>query len=52
MYYFFIIHKKDAGQWSVARFQKSGQKSGREPKVKCQGSKVRVRVRVRVRVTG
>ena len=36
------------GQISKVR----GEKSGRGPKVKCQGSKVRVRVRVRVKVTG
>ena len=27
MYYFIIIHKKDEGQWSGVRFQKSGVRS-------------------------
>ena len=46
MYCFIYIRKKDEGQWSGARFQKSGVRSRVEGK--CQGSKVRVRVRVRV----
>ena len=50
MYYFIIIRKKDEGQWSGARFQKSGVRSRVEGK--CHGSKVSVSVRVRVRVTG